>query len=270
MHSTKNDLHSYTGHALLILPAVLLGVLTMASGGVSPVLWGQQLAAWLVFALLAYVLQRAAGRISDEAWSVLLLLPLVSALTGDGLDGVKRWLDLGIFQINAGLLVLPALLLVLHRLSAPFPMLLAAAAILSFQPDLSQLTAFIAAVLPILWRHRGKRFWVLGSILVLFALEIRCLCSPVMLEPAAYCEGILTMLRGISPLLPIAGFVSLAAIPSFFAFGFLKNRRPYLLSLSVYYAVSLLFTLSGNDPVLFMGFGLSPIAGYFLVLLLKE
>lgn len=250
--------------ALLIAPAVFLGVLAMILGGVSPAMWGQQAAAWLVFALLAPALRRAAGRVRDAVWCLLFVMILAAALFGPEAGGARRWVNLFVFRVNTAQLVLPALLIVLCRVKCPYPALMAAAAVLCVQPSLAQLTAFSAAALALFWRGGHKRIWGIASALVLVLLVIACRQIPVALEPVLYCEGILSMLGDVSWLLLAAGLLSLAAVPAFFLHRFCVKRETQALCLSVYYAVSLLFVLTGEYPVPFMGFGLSPIAGYFL------
>lgn len=251
----------------LIFPAVALGVLAMIHGGVPPVLWGQQIAAFFVFALLANGLRHAGRRAPAAAWTALLLLVLALSLLGEEAGGARRWLDLGIFHVHAAMLTLPALIAALCVTACPHPVLLGAAVVLSIQPDLAQLTAFSAAAVVIIVRCRRTRLWCMGSLLMLAGLVFWCVGKPVALEPVPYCEGILAMLGDVSPLLKTAGIISLAAIPAGFVIGFLKEKQLALLSLSVYYAVLMLFVLSGNEPTPFMGFGLSPIAGYFLIFL---
>lgn len=255
--------------ALLIAPAVFLGVLAMSFGGVSPALWGQQAAAWLVFALFAPWLRRAARRVRDEIWCVLLVVILAAALFGPEAGGARRWVNLFVFRANAAQLVLPALLVVLCRVKYPYPALLAAAAVLCVQPSLAQLAAFSAAALVIFWRGGYKRIRGAAGALALVLLVFACRQIPVTLEPVPHCEGILTMLGDRSWLLQAAGLLSLAAIPALFLHQFCGKRETHALCLSVYYAVSLLFVLTGEYPVPFMGFGLSPIAGYFLARVLR-
>lgn len=259
---TERALDGAAAYALLILPAVLLGVLAMAMGGVSPVLWGQQVTAWVAFALLAQLLRRIAGRIPAAAWSALFLLLLVASLFGESVEGARRWVNLGVFHANAAMLVIPALLVVLGRMKYPCPVALLAAVVLCIQPDLSQLTAFSAAALVILWRQEKK--WLWGSLIILGVLVIRCLRVPVTIEPVSYCEGILAMLAETSWMLQAAGYAALAAIPAFGAYRFCKRGEIQMLSAAVYYAACMLFAFSGGYPVPFMGFGLSPIAGYWL------
>lgn len=256
------------GCALMSLPAVVLGIWAMICGGVSPVLWGQQAFAWIVLALLVWPLRRAARRISAETWSAVLLLFLAATLLGQEAGGARRWVDLVVFHANAAHLVLPALIVASSLLKQPCPVLLSAALVLCFQPDLSQLAALSAAAMPALWRRGKKQMLACG--LFLCVLLIRCMNAPTTLEPAAYCEGILTMLGDRSQLLQAAGWAALAVVPVCFAVRFCRRGETQALSLAVYYAVSLLFAFSGEYPVLLMGFGLSPIAGYFLAYALSD
>ncbi len=251
-------------HMLIILPAVCLGIVAMISGGISPVLWGQQPAAWIVLTLLALPLQSAVRRVPDSVLSVVFLMILTASLFGEAADGARRWLDLGIFNVNAAMLVLPAMLGVLCNTKFPYTVLMGAVLVLAFQPDVSQLTAFSAAALPILWQHRHERLRTTACILVLAASLIRCLLFPAAVAPVEYCEGILTMLAGDSLLLMFVGVAALLAIPAYFTYQFFRLRQQNLPVLAVYYAVTLIFIIGGEYPVPFMGFGLSPIAGYCL------
>lgn len=252
---------------LLPAPAVFLGALAMALSGVSFVLWGQQLAALAVFFLLslsALPLRRRGGRLPAAALCALLLLLLAASLLSEGAGGARRWISLRVLSVNAALLVLPALLILLPRLKTPYPALLAAALILALQPDAAQLFAFaLAALAPQLSRRDSRRIALLCAP-VLLALLGLCAARPVSLDPVPYCEGILSLLGARSPLLFAAGVLALAAVPLFFARRFARHRQAQSLSLPLYYAAAILPALFGAVPVPLMGFGLSPIAGYFL------
>ena len=123
----------------LILPATALGMLAMVSGGVSPVIWGQQTAAFFVFACLAKLLKRAFRKIPVAMRAAALALILAATLLGVEAGGAKRWLDLGVFTVNAAMMVLPALLILISGMECPWPVMLCVMAVLSFQPDLSLL-----------------------------------------------------------------------------------------------------------------------------------
>lgn len=252
----------------LILPAVLLGVLAMVLSGVSPVLWGQQIAASALFALLLLIPRSAFVRVPRAILASALLALLYAAFLFPGAGGAQRWIDLGILNVNAAMLAVPALLVLLCAMERPLAPLLLAAAALCLQPDLSQLAALSLGALPVIFRKREKPLLRAGVIVLLMALCVLCAVKPVALEPVDTSEGILFMLGGVSPLLLAAGAASLALIPLFFLLRFRREGSPALLCLCFYYAAILLFGLSGQYPVPFMGVGLSPIAGYFLALLL--
>lgn len=251
---------------LTILPAVALGVIAMVAGGSSPVQWGQQAVAFIVFALLG-LLRRAARKVPVPAWLAVLMVALAATLFFPAVGGARRWLDLGLINVNAAMLVLPALILLAADMKRPHEVLLAAAVALSMQPDLSQLAALSLAAMPLIWRRRRNVAWTVGTLVLLVILVCWCLNMPVALEPAAYSESVLGLLGKISPLLLIAGGIALAIIPGCFICRFIKEKNTGMLCLAVYYAVIILFSLGGEYPAPFMGFGLSPIAGYWLAFL---
>ena len=72
------------------------------------------------------------------------------------------------------------------------------------------------------------------------------------------------MLGDISVIWMVVGWIALLIIPLFFGYGSYKKKSRPLLCLAIYYTVTILFILDGHYPVPFMGFGLSPIAGYWL------
>lgn len=263
MHGSDNKLLKA---GFLIFPAVALGVFAMITNNISPVLWGQQIGAWCIFTLLTIVLNKTSRRPNVPIWCALSLAVLALSLAGSETGGARRWLDLGIFHLNAAMLIIPVLLVSMERLNCPLFMMLSAATILSFQPDLSQFIAFTTAAITLFVVQKRKFLWLLGSTLLLVVLAVNCLRLPVTLEPVDYCEGILAMLHETSPLLAVAGIISLAVIPGWLLYKSICTKQNHLFALAVYYAVSMLFILSGNYPVPFMGFSLSPLAGYYLAL----
>lgn len=260
----RSDAIKITTLALVTLPAVLLGVFVMITGHEPLARWGLQLAVWPISAFAAWLLRRFADRVPAYIWGILFLILQASTLFGHGSDGVRRWLDLGIISVNASMLVLPALLVVLCRVKKPYPFIIIAAAVMCFQPDLSQLAAFCAGALPIVWQHGTKRIWKTFITICCCILGGICLFIPADIPPAPYSEGILSMLGNISIIWMAVGWAALLMIPLFFGYGYYKQNSLPLLCLAIYYMVSILFVLKGSYPVPFMGFGLSPIAGYWL------
>lgn len=258
--------HSVFFCAIIMLPAVLFGIFAMIADGVSAALWGQQAAAFVVFAPLG-LLRRKMQRIPAFAGAAVCLLALSATLLFPAVGGAKRWLDLGVLHVNAGMLVLPAMLVLLGDMKCMHPALMIGAAVLCLQPDFSQLTAFSLGALPMLWQSRKKRWFSAAAAAFPLICLMRCAGIPTALEPVAYCEGILAILGGFSPLMQAAGWLALAMIPGCFLCRFCFGRSVGALCLAIYYAVTMLFSLTGQYPVPFMGFGLSPIAGYWLAYL---
>lgn len=176
---------------LAIMPAVLLGIAAMIFGGVSPVLWGQQIAALVVVLLLTALARHTRWKIPAVVWAGVLLVILAAALFGPEAGGVRRWVKLGPFNVNAAMLVLPSMLVLLGETACFYPLLAA------------------------------------------------------------------------------AGCAALTLVPAFWGWRFCRERKAWQLSLAVYEAVMILFGLTGQYPVPFMGFGLSPIVGYGLFCLLE-
>ena len=268
MHANQKNRQGIAS-VLVIVPAVLLGIAAMIFGGVSPMLWGQQTAALVLVLLLTVPARTARWKIPAVVWAGVILLILAAALFGPEAGGARRWIRIGPFSVSAAMLVLPALLVLIRDIACFYPLLLGAAVILSIQPDASQMTALAAASIPLLWRGREKKGWTLLSAAALALLTIHSLRMPLAVEFVPYSEGVLVMLGEISWLLAAAGCAALAAIPAFWCWRFYKERKIWLLSLAVYEAVMILFGLTGQYPVPFMGFGLSPIVGYGLFCLLE-
>ena len=264
MKSLKKARRSAAFDAVMIFPAVALGLIAMVAEGVSAALWMQQAAAFVIFAMLG-LLCRSAQRKHAFIWVSVCVAALSATLAFPAVGGARRWLDLGIFNVNAGMLLLPSLLVMLGGLKCMYPALMIIAAVLCVQPDFSQLTAFSLGILPVLWLRRNHVGWLMASLIFLGACLIRCAGIPVELEPAAYCEGILVMLHNLSPLMQAIGCMSLALIPLCFLVRFFRRREVGELCLALYYAAVILFSVAGEYPVPFMGFGLSPIAGYYLM-----
>lgn len=250
---------------LIMLPAVMLGIAAMEAANVSPLIWGQHAAAYFVFAMIG-TLCCSPRRIRDGVWVGLLMAVLASTLLFPEVGGAKRWLDLGIFNINAAQLVLPALLVLSAKHKNHCAIFLSTAAVLFLQPDSSQGTALLAGALPILWNRRQKTSLSMIAFGALVTFALVSFAIPTTLHPVEYCEGILSMLNNLSPVLKVIGWITLAIIPCFWAYCFYQSRSAALLSLALYYAVSLSFGLTGEYPVPFMGFGISSIAGYCLAL----
>ena len=116
------------------------------------------IAAFLV-GLLAIHFGRPAGSLESARMLgaiaiTILALPLI---TGPELDGVSRWLPLGLLTLNSGLLVIPVLtLMALRDDKLGWTFLAAAFLITSLQPDAAAVLALAAAAGAWTWVHATR------------------------------------------------------------------------------------------------------------------
>ena len=96
--------------AVMIFPAVALGLIAMVAESVSAALWMQQAAAFVIFTMLGLI-SRSVQRKHSFIWVSVCAAALSATLFFPPVGGARRWLDLGIFNVNAGMLLLPSLLL---------------------------------------------------------------------------------------------------------------------------------------------------------------
>ena len=81
-----------------------------------------------------------------------------------------------------------------------------------------------------------------------------------------YVEGVLALLGHVSSVLYLVGLLSLCLIP-ILLFALSSHRmRALSVCIALYYGVITTASFFGSYPVPFMGYGLSPIIGYFIVL----
>jgi len=195
-------------------------------------------------------------------WGALLVVPalLGATLLAQDVEGVHRWLRLGPIQIHAAAVLLPPLLVAL--LEAPWkPALVGAGAVLvllMLQPDAAQAAAFCAAWIGIVAvrQEEGGAAVVAASVAVAVAAVFR----PDPLEPVPHVEGIVGMAASQGSSLPVVALVSLAVLP--LAQAFLLERSVGLV-LATYTAVLLMAAWLGHHPVPVLGYGVSPILGYY-------
>lgn len=266
------------------LPALITGVLVMQRSGLSPAIWGQQLGAGFFLMTLCAGLRVVLRRNwPSRSWARALvvgvaLLLLTATLAHPGVEGVRRWISLGPVQLHAAFVVIPALLIVLcaivrqELLGGPawrFPCLSGTAGgVLMLQPDASQASAFAVAAAAVLLQ-RGPLYsshWAAGSIV--FGAALLAWWRPDPLEAVPHVEGIMGLAATLGGGWVIASALALALLPLPFIVVALSRRehRPEGYSLAAYFGMVCVAPLVGPYPVPILGFGLSPILGYFAAL----
>jgi len=265
---------------LVPAPAVMLGVFVMAQSGIKPRVWGQNLAVWLV----ATTLCAAATRMMPSAernlrFGVVLMVAPVMALALSlgcpGLEGVHRWLSFGTVRLHAASISLPAFLIGLGDVQRERGswtirvLILITAGLLAIQPDASQASAFAIAVGTHWFLHKPMSGMMrLVEPAALLGLVIIAWGRPDPLESVPHVEGILRLATSIASAWAFVAVGSLILLPlPFFAASFgwrgSSNGRTAL-ALGMYFAATLLAPTVGHFPVPVIGYGASPILGFFV------
>jgi len=253
------------GILLAPVPALTIGVFVMRAGGIPGEIWLLQPAAavgGISMAAVALPWSQPAARGGKLLPWVLFagLLLLGTTLLTPGTEGVHRWLFLGPVRIHFGALFLPPVLVALVSTSWVVSVIVALTALvlLLFQPDAAQAASFCAGWIVVTTARREQR--VTAVMIASVVIAAACLARPDPLEPVPYVEGIVGMAAAQGPALGGASVASLVVLPLAFA-AFL--RRPIGIALAFYTAGTLIAAWLGNYPVPVLGYGVSPILGYY-------
>lgn len=84
------------------------------------------------------------------------------------------------------------------------------------------------------------------------------------LEPVSYVEGIITLVSDMGMIWFVLGIISLAILSLTFFILPPKENKMLSMCFGIYFMVILISTVFGNFPVPLMGYGISPIIGYFI------
>jgi cell division protein FtsW (lipid II flippase) len=263
---------------IIPFPCLVLGSLLMYGHGLSIMVWGQNPACGLVLILMCIALSALppVGSTRLKAWlTIALSAALLSAtFTNIGMQGVHRWVRVGLLLVHAGAICLPALVVALGTLTrtahkpgtAVILLGTVIMALLAFQPDAAQATAFAGALF-ILWfpsyRHNLRLVYGLAGIAALAALAWT---RPDPLPSVAHVEGILQLAAQKGVFWLASSIVALMLLPLPFL---LARSCPYLQitrALGSYFCFCLASPLWGAFPVPLLGYGSSSVIGYFVAL----
>ncbi len=266
------------------LPALVVGVLVMRRSGVNPAIWGLQLAAGLTMMMICAGLRVApqtTRRSPPWAWAIVgpaALFLLIATLFHPGIEGVRRWISLGPLQLHAAFVALPVLIIVVGRMatrdalrSANWIVLCAVATtagVLVLQPDGSLASAFALAVAVLLFQRRPafRSDWVAAGIVVGGAVLALSRADP--LDAVPHVEGIVSLAASAGAAWLTAAILALVLLPIPFIANAARRRdwRRESVALAAYFGIVCIASLLQPYPVPVLGFGLSPVLGYFAAL----
>ena len=249
------------------VPALVVGLVVMSRAGVPAGIWIRNLAATLVGVLLIITAPGLrAGSSSCVAlrrWLIAVGVSLLGAtLIAPGVDGVHRWLGLGPLEIHVGAVILPSLLVFITDLDwAPTVAVgVLTLLVLLLQPDAAQAASFAAGWGVWIAMRSGRRAAAPIAAAVLLAGAAWLRNDP--LEPVAYVEGIVGVAAGQGTIWGATSLFALALLPIPFLLN--PNHRVGT-ALAVYMTGTLAAAWVGDYPVPVLGYGVSPILGYYLV-----
>ncbi|MBS9525862.1 hypothetical protein KI659_17710 [Litoribacter alkaliphilus] len=249
---------------LVPLPATILGVLVMRYYEVPVHLWLLNLVfvcLGIIMAVYFHKKPNLTTNIHPVMVIAVTILLLLCTFLDNGIMNVHRWINLNSFQLNIGLIVSPLILIQLSRinnrtLALALSMLITL--IFLFQPDASLVSAFSISGYFLLYRkfkHINLLFLLCCLIMIGYAWY-----NLDNLEPVRYVENILALAKEISMGFYVLSIGSLLLL----LLPFLFKRNDLSVTLAIYYSILLIATIFGHFPVMLMGYGISPIIGYFI------
>jgi hypothetical protein len=260
--------------AVIAIPSIVIGVVAMYYNKVPAFIWTQNIAYLVIAGIISYVivLSKFNNRGNKFYYCFMLVSILFIVLTfiGSGMEGVHRWVSIGIMKINASMIVLPIIIISSWKLLQIKPLwftlvtTIAISIVLAIQPDASQLTGFTIPMMVMLVSNTDRkslRIIIIGILSTLIILSWIFLDN---LSAVAYVEGILYLLKNVGLMWFILGIISLIILPIPFILFSPKNLKLPSICLGLYFIIIILSTLFGNFPVPLMGYGVSPIIGYFI------
>ena len=260
-------------YAVASLIAVALGAVTLAATGQPFGSWMRNPIAWLVGLGLATGLMRLRALI--PLFQVILgvaLVALPATFLAPAQGGVHRWIDAGPLHVNVAALLLPPSVIALaffgiwSRTGLTF--VVAIAVLLVLQPDASQATSFLTAVIILFGGSSAPRAGRITAIAAAILVAAIAWSRPDPLHPVPEVEGILRLANNtVSPILAVSAALALTA--TFLAPLCLRSTagaadRITALALSGYLISAGICTHFGAFPVPLVGLGMSFPVGYWL------
>jgi hypothetical protein len=245
-----------------------IGIVVMFRSGVSAETWIRNLAATGLGVLMVLV---ALGRRIPSGSETFLLRWLIAVgvgllgatLMGPDVAGVHRWLGLGPQEIHVGAVLLPSLLVFLTDLewTPAVAVALLTLTVLLLQPDAAQAASFAAGWGVWMAMTRGRKAAVPVAAAVILGGATWLRHDP--LEPVPHVEGIVGVAAGLGTMWRATSLGALTLLPIPFL---LDPKRHVGTALAVYMTGTLVAAWLGHYPIPVLGYGVSPIFGYYLAI----
>jgi len=254
------------------IPALLIGVYTMNYFDVPRSIWLSN----FIFVFLGITIGFISNRflhffasINPKLIVIISVMLLILPFFAKGIMNVHRWISISNLHLNIGLIVCPIILIQFSKIGSQFLSYLIfvlVTTIFLLQPDASQVAAFSISISLLLinkMRNKTSTFFILLFSLVSIMISWYNLDN---LQAVIYVERIIVMTGEINTGLMLIAILSLVWLPFPFFILFSKENKLIAMSLGIYFSISIISTFFGNFPVMILGYGISPIMGYFIAL----
>lgn len=257
---------------ITMFPAIVMGTITMYLNDVTVSIYIQNIIYLIVLSLCnIFLLKRKKffNHLNPMIWVIMCIVAMLLTFIDSGIEGVHRWSAIGPIRLYMSVIVLPVFFINVWRLLEKEKRILSTIAIISvsilltLQPDASVMTAFFVTCALLLWNKIKNIYWLLLTTF-LTSLTVFTWIFLDELKPVEYVEGIFQLISDRGPIWSIFGVISLAimVIP-FFMFSLDVNKR-LSVCFGMYFVTILITTIFGNFPIPLMGYGISPIIGYYI------
>ncbi len=259
---------------IIPIPSIAIGAIVMYHNKVSVFIWAQNIACLVITGIISYfIVSNRFKMIKSKTrgtFILISLLLLILTLISPGMNGVHRWVSVGIIKFNVSFIVLPIMIVELWKMSQikglrfTAVITVAISTLLAIQPDASQLTGFAIPMMVMLCSKADKqrlRTFIVGILTILIIFSWMFLDN---LPAVAHVERIVSLLANMGLMWLIIGIISLAILPIPFILFPPKSLKLPSICVGLYFIIILVSTLFGNFPVPLMGYGISPIIGYYI------
>ena len=258
---------------IVTLPCTVIGAISMFINKVPILIWGQNIICLMIAGIISYLILSKAKVKETKYNSITIIITVIFLLltfVGPGFQGVSRWISIGPFNFYVASIVIPILIIELNKLSQfsnwfiLVLIILFISILLTLQPDASQSTAFIIPMIILLWRKTNKNVLRISITALLSILIVYAWVFLDSLPPVAYVEKIISLVSNMGIFWFIIGIISFIILPVPFILFPPKGFKLLSTCIGVYFIIILISTQLGNFPVPLMGYGISPIIGYFI------
>ncbi|MHB9943407.1 cell division protein [Clostridium sporogenes] len=257
---------------ITVAPSIIIGAMAMYINNVLFFIYIQNIFYLIILGLISYFVLSKGYEINKNRTTISILISVMFLFTtfiNSGIENVHRWLSIGPIKFHVAAIVLPIIIINLWKLlqskSWWFSSIIAIciSIILVLQPDASMVTAFVIPMIILLWNTTNNiyRYFIVALLSGLIIFSWIFLDG---LASVSYVEGIISLVANMGIIWLILGVISLMILPLPFLFFPPKEHKLLSLSIGIYFIVILISTLFGNFPVPLMGYGVSPIIGYFI------